>query len=84
MRYFIVAALIAAGLAATAQPSLAKSSGYRKDNCTDCRPHASKRRWKRETIDDIIARDLDPAGTYANYPSWARKALAPKGDGGRS
>lgn len=25
----------------------------------------------------------DPSGTYAGYPEWARRALAPKAGGGR-
>jgi len=31
----------------------------------------------RETMDDIRANSLDPAGNYKGYPSWARAALSP-------
>jgi hypothetical protein len=30
----------------------------------------------------VRARSLDPAGTYAAYPDWARAALSPKTSGG--
>lgn len=36
----------------------------------------------RESNDRIRANSLDPTGEL-KYPDWARKALAPKGSGGR-
>lgn len=33
---------------------------------------------------DARAHSVDPAGTYKDYPNWARWALSPKSDGGRN
>jgi len=33
-----------------------------------------------DSPDCIDARNLDPGGNYADYPCWARRALAPKRD----
>jgi hypothetical protein len=76
MRGTFTVLLAAAAVLASLAPAAAKDDYYRYRGKT-------YRVTKACDHTCIRARSLDPAGTYAAYPDWARAALSPKSDGRR-
>jgi hypothetical protein len=65
-----------------AKPYVSSQSGSQySSNRSDADSFASGRRG--DSKDDIDARAADPGGDYANFPSWARKALGGNKDMGQ-
>lgn len=68
-----------------ALPAMTPAEAKSGAKATKAKTHA-QRTMKPRLFDPndpkcVEAEALDPGGTYAAYPCWARAALSPKGDG---
>ena len=82
MRKLLALAVILGGTFTLVQPSDARENWRKRDyDYTWVRVRKYKKHCDAVCI---RARNLDPAGDYKGYPDWARFALSPKLDSGRS
>jgi hypothetical protein len=88
MRIMYAIAAVAAAVAAASTAAVAAEDGKQTARKHSRATYAAVQQQQRarpvETMEDIRANSLDPAGNYKGYPSWARSAFGgPYGGGGR-
>jgi len=78
----MIAALSTFAMAAGPVDAKSGAKAKKKATITYQRRSAKSQRFDPNDPKCIEAESLDPTGTYAAYPCWARAALAPKGNDG--